>query len=171
MQKYLLWKSNSLLDLFILNRKKKQLFRKVTAIRNFLFSRSGYSVEFSLWKRSFSEKITAAKKWVFWKRRKKELLQKCNCSVEVVNLKKSGEVASPKLKLSWKSRNTCEKGNCYLKINPKLDSWLHLIEIIFPERFPLPGKYSYGIPHEYLFELTKKEIIRFCLCHTIFINF
>ena len=161
MQKYLLWKSNSLLDLFILNRKKKQLFRKVTAIRNFLFSRSGYSVEFSLWKRSFSEKITAAKKWVFWKRRKKELLQKCNCSVEVVNLKKSGKVASPKLKLSWKSRNTCEKGNCYLKINPKLDSWLHLIEIISLRGFLFLVSIHMGFPMNICSNRQRKKSLGF----------
>ena len=46
-----------------------------------------------------------------------------------------------------------------------------LVEIIFPESFPHPGKYSYYIPHEYWAEPTKKEIIKLCLCHTIFINF
>ena len=40
---------------------------------------------------------------------------KCNCFVEVVTLKKCEKVASPKIKLSCKSRNTCEKGNRYLK--------------------------------------------------------
>ena len=46
---------------------------------------------------------------------KKYVLRKCNCCVEVVTLKKCEKVASPKTKLSWKSRNTCEKGNRYLK--------------------------------------------------------
>ena len=40
---------------------------------------------------------------------------KCNCFVEVVTLKKCEKVTSPKIKLSCKSRNTCEKGNRYLK--------------------------------------------------------
>ena len=61
------------------------------------------------------------------------------------------------------------KKNRYLKKKNKLDSWL--VEIIFPESFPHHGKYSYYIPHEYWAERTKKEIIKLCLCHTIFINF
>ena len=57
---------------------------------------------------------------------------------------------------------------------PKLNYWLHLIEIIFPERFRHSGKYSCGISFEYLSgwpEPTKEEITRSCLCHTIFRNF
>ena len=38
------------------------MFRKVTAVKNFLFSRNGYSVEISLQKRSYSKKITPAQK-------------------------------------------------------------------------------------------------------------
>ena len=75
------------------------------------------------------------------------------------------------MKLSWKSANTCEKGNRCLKINPRLEWWLRLIEIIFPERIPHPGKYLYEIPHKYWPEPKEEEIIRLCLCHTIFINF
>ena len=48
------------------------------------------------------------------------------------------------------------------------------LRLIFPKRFPHPYKYSWGISYEYLPrwpELTEKEIIRLCLCHTIFINF
>ena len=41
----------------------------------------------------------------------------------------------------------------------------------FPERFPHPGKYSFEITHEYWLKLKEEEIIRLCLCHTIFINF
>ena len=41
-----------------------------------------------------------------------------NCCVEVVTLKKSEEVVSPKTKLSWKSRYLCEKGNGYLEKTP-----------------------------------------------------
>ena len=59
----------------------------------------------------------------------------------------------------WKSLNTCEKGNRYLKINPKLDLRLRLIKIIFPERFPHPCKYSYQIPHEYWLEPTEKKLL------------
>ena len=47
-------------------------------------------------------------------------------------------------------------------------------EIIFPVKFPHPFKHSRGIPYEYLPgwpEPTEEEIIRLCLCHTIFINF
>ena len=46
---------------------------------------------------------------------KKYLLRKCDCCVEVVTLKKCEKVACPKIELSCKSRNTCEKGNRYLK--------------------------------------------------------
>ena len=51
---------------------------------------------------------------------------------------------------------------------------LPLIEIIFSERFPHPDKDLWGISCEYLPgppEPTEEEIIRLCLCHTIFINF
>ena len=48
------------------------------------------------------------------------------------------------------------------------------LRLIFPKRLPHPYKYSWGISYEYLPrwpESTEKEIIRLCLCHTIFINF
>ena len=57
------------------------------------------------------------------------------------------------------------------KNKTKLDQWLRLI---FPKRFPHPYQYSCGISYEYLPgwpELNEREIIRLCLCHTIFINF
>ena len=71
-------------------------------------------------KKSYSEKITAAKVTVLKKVKKaaalkKYLLRKCDCCVEVVTLKKCEKVACPKIELSCKSRNTCEKGNRYLK--------------------------------------------------------
>ena len=89
MQKHLPWKSGSFLDVFILNR-ETQLFRKVTAIKNFSFSRSGCSVEFLFRKRSYSEKVTAATL-------KQYLLRKCNYCIEVVTLKKCERVTSPKI--------------------------------------------------------------------------
>ena len=76
-------------------------------------------------KRSYSEIITA-KKWLFLKNQllkkaavlKKQLLWESYCCVEVVTLKNCEEEASPKTRLSWKSRNLCEKGNRYLKKIP-----------------------------------------------------
>ena len=47
-------------------------------------------------------------------------------------------------------------------------------KFLFPQEVPSPFKYSWGISYKYLPvwpEPTKKEIIRLCLCHTIFINF
>ena len=89
MQKYLPWKSSSFLDIFILNR-EKQLFRKVTVIKNFSFSRSSCSGEFLFWKKSCSEKVTAAAL-------KKYLLRKCNYCVGIATLEKCEKVASPKI--------------------------------------------------------------------------
>ena len=46
-------------------------------------------------------------------------------------------------------------------------------KIQIPERFPHPDRYLWGISYEYLPgwpEPTKEEIIRLCLCHTIFIS-
>ena len=46
--------------------------------------------------------------------------------------------------------------------------------IIFPEMFPHLDKNSWGISYEYLRgwpKPTEEEIIRLCLCHTIFIFF
>ena len=45
---------------------------------------------------------------------KKQLHRKNNYCVEVVTLKKCEEVGSPKIKLSQKSGNICEKGSRYL---------------------------------------------------------
>ena len=75
--------------------------KKVTVLKNYLFSRTGCSVEVSL------KKITGAKR-LFLKRSsskkvaalKKYLLRKSNFCVEVLSLKKCEEVASPKIKLS-----------------------------------------------------------------------
>ena len=47
------------------------------------------------------------------------------------------------------------------------------IKIVFPERFPRPDKYSWGISYEYLPgwpELTEEKIIRLCLCHTSYLH-
>ena len=66
---------------------------------------------------------------------------KSNCCVEIVTLRKYEEVASPVAKYArgdiaiWKKK----------KKNPKLNQWYRLIEIIFPERFPYPNKYSWRI--------------------------
>ena len=49
-----------------------------------------------------------------------------------------------------------------------------VITFNFPQEVPHPYQYSCGISYEYLPgwpELNKREIIRLCLCHTIFINF
>ena len=140
-----------------------QLFRNIAAIKNFSFSRSGCSVELSFWKRSSSENITAAKSGCSEKKRKtaaapkKYLVQKCNCCVQVVTLKKCEKLASPKIKLSCKSCNTCERWNRYLKKKKK-----QIILLItfnwnyFPERFPHSGKYTYEIHHVYWLERRKK---------------
>ena len=78
------------------------------------------------------------------------------------------------MRMSWKSRNICEKGNCYLKKKKsQIKQWLRLIEIIFSDSFPHPDCYSWEISYEYLSgppEPTEEEIIRLCLCHTIFMN-
>ena len=100
---------------------------------------------------------------------KKYLLRKCNCCVEIVTLNE--KIASPKIKLSSKCCNTCEKGNRYLKKKTKNRLVITLNRNYFPERFPHPGKYSYETTHEYWLEPTEEEIIRLSLCHTTFINF
>ena len=123
------------------------------------------------WKNNCCEKVTVLKKEKKAAALKKYLLRKLNCCVEVVTLKKCEEVASPKIKVSLKSRNTCEKGNHYLKKNPQIRLVITFNWNCFPERFPHSGKYSYEISHEYWPEPTEEEIIRLCLCYTIFINF
>ena len=134
--------------------------------------------------------MAAVKRWLFWKRKllkkssssDKKMLEKSNCCVEVVTLKKCEEVVSPKINLSWKILYICEKGNHHFQKNPKLNSLLRLVEIIFPERLLHPDTYSWGISHEYQSyhlsiilswwpELTEEEIISLCLCHTIFTEF
>ena len=104
-----------------------QLFRKVTAIKNFLFSRSGCSVEVLLREKSYSEKNGSGEKVAVLKKEEKaavpekQPLRKDNCCVERVTLKKCKEVASPKINLCGKSGSICEKGNRYLKKKTKLD--------------------------------------------------
>ena len=78
---------------------------------------------------------------------KKQLPCKSNSCAEVVTPKKCEEKSSPKIKLSWKSRSILEKGNRLL--NQTRDQRC-LTEIISPERFPHPHKYSWGISYEYL---------------------
>ena len=48
-------------------------------LKNHLFSRRGYLVEVFFWKSSYSEKVTATKRWLLWKRK----LLKKSCSSEV----------------------------------------------------------------------------------------
>ena len=133
MQKYLLRKSSYFVDIFILS---KFLHQKVAVLSKQLPYRTTYSqdlrievevetclVEVSLLKSSYLEKnicceeaivlrkellkkVAALKKWLLWKR---------NCCVKVVTLKKCEELASPKIKLSWKSRYIFKKGNHHLK--------------------------------------------------------
>ena len=56
------------------------------------------------------------------------------------------------------------EGKSHLKIkNPKLNEWLHLTEIIFPEKFSHPDKHSSEISYGYSSgwpEPTKEEITR-----------
>ena len=119
MQKHLPWKSSSFLDIFILNW-EKQLFRKVTVIlKKWLLCRIFVLKKKLFWKNNCSEKVAVLKKEKKAAALKKYLLRKCNCCVEVVTLKKCEKVASPKIKLSWKSCNTCKKGNRYLKKKKK----------------------------------------------------
>ena len=66
---------------------------------------------------------------------KKYLARKSDCCVEVVTLKKFEDVASTKIKLSWKSGNICEKGNCYLK---KRNQIRLAITFNFPQEVPSP---------------------------------
>ena len=61
------------------------LFQEVTALKHFLFSKSGSLVEVLLWKSSYSEKITFSKKVTVLK---KELLKKSSCSEEIATSKK-----------------------------------------------------------------------------------
>ena len=77
--------------------------------------------------------------------------------------KKCEEVASPKIKLPWKSRLIYEKGNRHLKKKAKLNWWLRLIETIFPEMFMRNLVYLSWWP-----QTTNKEIIRTFLYYTIF---
>ena len=96
-QKYLLHNSSSALDIFILRSSSKKI-TVVTVVKNFLFSRSGCSVEVSLRKRSYFEKITRGKKWLFWKRRKS------SCSEETAAPKKQLVCRSSYSEKMWRSR-------------------------------------------------------------------
>ena len=66
---------------------------------------------------------------------KKQLPQKSNCCVEVVTLKKGEEVASTKIKLSWKSGNMLEGKSLFEKKETKLD---YRLRSIFHKRFLHP---------------------------------
>ena len=116
-------KSNCHKELLIL---KKWLLCRIFVLKKKLF-----------WKNTCCEKVTVLKKEKKAAALKKHLLQKCNCCGEVVTLKKCEKVTSPKTNLSWKSRNTCEKGNHYLKTKNRLVK-LNL--------FPHPGKFHLRFP-------------------------
>ena len=94
-------KSNCHKELFIL---KKWLLCRIFVLKKKLF-----------WKNNCYKKVVVLKK----EKKAAALFRKCNCRVEVVTLKKCEKVASPKIKLSSKSPNTCEKGNRYLKKKTK----------------------------------------------------
>ena len=133
-------------------------------------------LKFRFKKLGILKKITAARKWLIRKRSssKKAAAPKSNCYVEVVTLKKCEEEASPKIKLSWKSRKICEKGNRHLKKISQIKLVITFNWNYFPESFPHPGKYAWGISREYFSgfsEQTEIEINRSCLFHTIIRNF
>ena len=110
---YLLWKSSSSVDIFILNNyftKKVALLKsncpkELPILRLLLLGKIFALKREPCWKNNCCEKLTVLKK---------KLIKK-DCCVEVSTLKKFEEVSSPKMKLSWKSRNICEKGNHHLK--------------------------------------------------------
>ena len=121
------------------------------------------------------------------------MLRKSNYCVKVVTLKKCNKVLSQKTNLLKKSQHIGEEKPPFeknsqirlmIRFNLKLFSprySLTLIsihgeshEIIFPEMFPHPDKYSRGISYKHLTgwpKPTEEEVIRLCLCHTIFIIF
>ena len=78
---------------------KTQLFRKLTILNNFLFSRSVCSVEVCSGKEAILKDELLKKAAVL----KKQLLRESNCCIEVVTLKKCEEVASSKTKPLFKS--------------------------------------------------------------------
>ena len=121
--------------------------------------------------------MIAAKKWLFWKRSWcseektapiKYLLCRSSYSEELSRSSFSGnKVVLKKLQHMWEEKSPFEKKN------PKLNYWLRLVKIIFPERFPQPDKCTCGTSYNYLSgsaEPTGEEIIKLCSCHTIFIN-
>ena len=157
---------------------EKQLFRKISAVKNFSFSISVCSVKVSFWKRSHSEKKSAAKSGYFEKGEnsscsEKYLLRKCNCCVEVVTLKKCEKYNLSINKVVLKKSLHMREGKSLFE--KKKSTEIRLVTTFnwnyFPERFPHPGKYLYEIPHEYWLKPTEKKIIILCLCYTIFINF
>ena len=102
-QKYLLWKSSSFLDIFILSsssEKKaipKSNCKEPPILNKWLFYRifaPKKKLKQLLQKSDCSEKGE--------NNSCSELPQKSNCCVEVVTLKKREELASTKIKLSWK---------------------------------------------------------------------
>ena len=175
MRKYLLQKSSSSVDLFILNifSAKKVAFprsncpKELPVLKKWLLGWS-FALKMQLfWKGSCCEEVTVLKKDLLKKSSysvDKAAPKKINSRVEAVTLKKCEELASPKIGLPWKSRNICEKGNCHLKRNPNLNSAYVELKLFFPigslTQIIIHGK-SHSRP---------EEIIRSYLCHTIFIN-
>ena len=64
---------------------KRSVFQKLPALKNYLLSRAGCSVEVLLWKSSYFEKITASKRRLGWKMK---LLKKSSSSEEIAAPKK-----------------------------------------------------------------------------------
>ena len=101
-QKNMLWKSSPFADICILNNS----FAKKVALPKSYYPKELLSI-LKWWllgrnfaqKKSHSEKITAAKNWLLWKRSSskksdalsKQLLRKSNCCVVVTDLKKCEE--------------------------------------------------------------------------------
>ena len=86
------------------------MFQEVTGLKNFLFLKSGCSVEVLLRKIKYSEKADATRNWLFGEGapQKKQLLWRNCCFKNVLLVSKCEEVALPKTKLSWKSLNMPE---------------------------------------------------------------
>ena len=109
-QKYLLRKSSSSVDIFIL--KYSSTLKEATR-------KSYYPKEICILKRWLLGRSFALEKLLFWKN---NYCKKVTCA-EIVTRKKCEKVAPLKLKLSWKSHNKCEKGIYHLKKknNPRLN--------------------------------------------------
>ena len=130
-QKYLLWKSSSFLAIFILNSSSE----KNSCSEKWLLCRIFAPKKKLFWKDNSCEKVSVLKKEKTAGVLKKYLPRKSNFCVEVGTLKKCEEVASTKIKFSWKSGNICEKGNRYLKRRNQIRL---AITFNFPHKLPSP---------------------------------